>query len=454
MNQQFDEKVTAFLETNKEKMFADMDRILRIDSVRGKPEPGMPVGRAVNEALDTTLALFAAHGMKTRNIDGIVGEAVYGDGEESLGIVFHVDIVPTGKGWTVPPLGLTRQGGMLYGRGVADDKGPGIASLWALLAALDAGAVLNKKVVFIIGGDEESGMSCVKRYLETENAPDVAFTPDADFPAIYYEKTIVRGELRAALPAGSVLTALRGGSRPNVVPDAAEALLAVKPEGTLPAGISLEKAGEGWLLRAEGRAAHASMPGKGDNAIVRLLAALETLLPKDDAALPAVTGLWRICQDSGGSGLGIACADEDGGPLTFNLGVIRTEGNEIIAVYDIRHPSAIDERENIEKRIPEAAEKAGWKASGAVVDKGFCLGRNHPLIRTLMGVYNGICGGDAQPLAIGGGTYARMLPCAAAFGILFEDDPQTIHMADECIPEVSFMKAARIYAHAITELGK
>lgn len=454
MNKQFDEKVTAFLESNKEHMFADVDRMLRIDSVKGEPEPGMAVGPAVNEALDTMLSICAAHGMKTRNLDGIVGEAVYGDGKESLGIIFHVDIVPTGSGWTKPPLALTREGGMLYGRGVADDKGPGVASLWALLAALNAGAVLNKKIVFIVGGNEESGMACIRRYLETEPAPDTAFTPDADFPAIYYEKTIVRGELKAVLPQGSVLKALRGGSRPNVVPDGAEALLAEKPQGALPAGVTLEKMSEGWLLKAAGRAAHASMPEKGDNAIIRLLSALEALLPKGDAALPAVAGLRKLCADNGGRAMGINCADEDGGPLTFNLGVVSTVGRNLVAVYDIRHPASIDEQEHVHQRIPEAAAKMGWEAYGAVVDKGFRLGKDHPLIQTLMRVYNDVCGGDEQPLAIGGGTYARSLPCAAAFGILFEDDPQTIHMADECIPEATFMKAARIYAHAIAELGK
>ena len=454
MDTQFDDKAVSFLESHKDEIFAEVDRLLRIDSVKGEPAEGAPLGAAVNEAIDAMLGICAAHGLKTRNLGGMVGEAAYGDGEESLGIVSHVDIVPTGSGWTKPPLALTREDGMLYGRGIVDDKGPGIAALWALLAALDAGAELKKRIVFIVGGNEESGMSCLERYLETEKAPDAAFTPDAGFPTIYYEKTIVRGALRAALSEGSALKSLRGGTRVNIVPDAAEAVLSAQPAGELPQRVSLEETGEGWLLRAAGTAAHASTPGKGDNANIRLLAALEALLPQGDPALGAVSGLRGLCEASDGSGFGIACSDGDGGPLTFNLGVLRTVGGTVFAEYDIRHPALIDPEENIFVRIPEAAGKAGWEACGALVDPGFRLPKDHPLIRTLTDIYNGVNGSSDEPEAIGGGTYARKLPCATAYGMLFRGDPETAHMADERISEESFLKAARIYAHAIAELCK
>lgn len=454
MDKQFDEKVTAFLETNKEKIYADVDRMLRFDSVKGDPAEGAPLGKAINDALNAMLGICAAHGLKTRNIDGIVGEAVYGEGAESLGIVSHVDIVPTGSGWTKPPLMLTREGGMLYGRGVVDNKGPGVAALWALLAALNAGVVPRKKIIFLFGGDEERGMSDLMRYLETEKAPDVAFTPDAGFPAIYCEKTIVHGSLTASLPQGSVLKDIRGGTRVNVVPNEAEAVLSRMPTGPLAEGISLKETGEGWVVKAAGTAAHASTPEKGDNAIIKLLGALATLLPQGDPALSAVYGLFECCKATDGSGLGIECSDAESGPLTFNLGVIRMENGTILGDYDIRHPSLVDPEENVFMRLPEAAARVGLEARDAFVDMGFCLPKDHALIKTLMDVYNEVNESGEPPLAMGGGTYARKLPCAAAYGMLFEGDPETAHMADERVPEASFMKAARIFAHAIAELGR
>jgi succinyl-diaminopimelate desuccinylase len=454
MDKQFDEKVVSFLEKNKDAMFAEVDRLLRIDSAKSAPADGAPYGRGVREAQDAAMELCASHGLRTRNVGGRVGEATYGGGKESLGIVAHVDIVPPGDGWTKPPLALTREGGMLYGRGITDDKGPGIAALWALLAALDAGALLNKRVVFLFGGDEESGMGDLEHYLATEEAPDVAFTPDAGFPAIYCEKTIVRGTLAAALPEGGTLKSMRGGTRVNVVPGEAEAVLSRKPCGPLPEGVALAETGEGWVLKAHGKSAHASTPEKGDNAAVKLLGALKGLLPEGDPALPVVSGLHALFAASDGSGMGIACADGESGPLTLNLGVLRTEGGALYADYDIRHPSLIDPDENIHRRLPEAAARAGLRAPRADVDRGFCLPKDHALVATLMRIYNEINESSDLPEAIGGGTYARKLPCAAAYGVYFPDDAETAHMADERISEEHFLKAARIYAHAIAELGK
>ena len=43
------------------------------------------------------------------------------------------------------------KGDKLYGRGIADDKGPAMAALYALKLVLDAGYRLNKKSAFILG---------------------------------------------------------------------------------------------------------------------------------------------------------------------------------------------------------------------------------------------------------------------------------------------------------------
>lgn len=454
MNKQLDKRITAFLNENQGRIFADVDRVLRYDSVTGEAVEGAPFGTAIKGALDEMLAICAAHGLKTRNIDGMIGEAVWGEGEQSIGIITHMDIVPVGGGWTKPPLQLTVENGMMFGRGVIDDKGPAVASLWALLAALEAGAVLNKRIVLLFGGDEESGMRCTRRYLETEKAPDMSFSPDGGFPAIFCEKTLCSGMLSAALPAGSALLDITGGTRTNVVPGEATALLAADPEGPLPDGVTIEKSNNGWLIRAAGTPAHASMPEKGDNAIVKLLGALAGLLPEGDPARHAAEALHRLCAASDGSGFGIACADDVSGALTFNLGVISLAGGTIEARFDVRHPVYADANRNMLELLPAAAKALGIQASDIAVRPGFALLKDHPLVRTLMGVYNEINGTNDEPLAIGGGTYARMLPNAMAYGMAFETDPETAHMADERISVESFMKATRIFANAIAELAK
>ena len=113
-----------------------------------------------------------------------------GEGEEILGILCHVDVVPAGSNWTYGPFEGTVTDGKLFGRGAIDDKGPTIAAWHAMKMVKDSGIPLNKRVRLIIGTDEESGFRCVKRYFEKEEMPTIGFAPDADFPIINAEKGI------------------------------------------------------------------------------------------------------------------------------------------------------------------------------------------------------------------------------------------------------------------------
>ena len=98
----------------------DIARLVAIPSVsRGVPEDGMPLGREVHNAL--TCALDMAKGLgfdNARSLDGYCGVVDYGEGEEQLLIMTHLDVVPAGAGWTGDPFTLRRENGRLIGRGV------------------------------------------------------------------------------------------------------------------------------------------------------------------------------------------------------------------------------------------------------------------------------------------------------------------------------------------------
>lgn len=63
-------------------------------------------------------------------------------------------------------------------------------------------------------------------------------------------------------------------------------------------------------------------------------------------------------------------------------------------------------------------------------------------------------GERAEPIAIGGGTYARALECGAGFGPQLCGEPVTIHQKDEyiSIPHVTFL--LNLYRRAVEELTK
>ena len=80
--------------------------------------------------------------------------------------------------------------GKIFGRGAIDDKGPVVSSLYAMKAVMD-NYKLNKRVRLILGLNEENDWKCIEHYKKVEELPTVGFSPDADFPCIYAEKSIL-----------------------------------------------------------------------------------------------------------------------------------------------------------------------------------------------------------------------------------------------------------------------
>ena len=65
----------------------------------------------------------------------------------------HLDVVPEGDGWSVPPFSLTQRAGRLYGRGACDMKGGIAAMMAAAVSACREGRARPFQLVFVV--DEE-----------------------------------------------------------------------------------------------------------------------------------------------------------------------------------------------------------------------------------------------------------------------------------------------------------
>ena len=133
-----------------------------------------------------------------------MGWAEWGQGDETIGILVHLDVVPEGRGWTYPPYGAEIHNGKIFGRGAFDDKGPAMAALFALKTLKDAEIQFSRKVRVIFGTDEESGMEDIEYYLKHAEMPDMSFSPDAEYPIINGEKGILT--FKIAKNFGSIKT--------------------------------------------------------------------------------------------------------------------------------------------------------------------------------------------------------------------------------------------------------
>lgn len=425
-------------------MYASLKGLININSVEGEPQENAPFGIGPKMALEYSLSLAESLGFKVKNIDNYVGWAEIGEGE-LFGILAHVDTVPLLDGWKADPLSCDIVDGEIIGRGVVDDKGPFILSLYAVKSLLDEGKLPNKRIRFIIGANEESGWACMDRYLLTEDIPSLAISPDGDFPVINCEKAVAHLEM--ALPCPEYILEIDAGDRVNMVPDKAYAKFScisdVAITYALHYGVKLKMDGEDWIATAEGRSAHGSTPWLGDNALLKIL---NTVASIDDELnnLAVSLGAWD------GSKCNLGLSDEASGSLSMNVGYAKKKDDKLLIGLDIRFPISFT-HEEIVNRLQEHFPKASFTMEGS--HPALYFEENDPFVQTLLNAYKEVTGQtDARPMTIGGATYARALPRALAFGPCFPDKDNLCHHVNERMSVKDFMDTFNIYRIALDKL--
>ncbi|MCF2683550.1 dipeptidase PepV [Faecalicatena contorta] len=450
------EKLNEKILEMREEMFESIKESVAICSVKGEPEPDAPYGREVKRALDYTLALGEKMGFKTGNVDNRVGWIEYGEGEEMVGVLGHMDVVPLGEGWNYDPLGCEIHDGKMYGRGVQDDKGPTIGAIYAMKAIRDLGLPLDRRIRVMFGCDEESGSSCVEHYIKVGGElPTIGFTPDAQFPAIFCEKGqsfwFVTRKMEEK-PEIKVLS-IEGGEVPNAVIQkctlVAEGELAVAEKDY----ITVKKEDGKTIVTAEGVSAHGSTPELGKNAAIRLFDALKENHFGGDLQNCIDFLMEKIGWETNGETMGIRFEDEETGNTTVNIGVIRYDGDEFYAALDIRYPKNTTE-EFVVATVTEAIEKYGMRVK-TDLHKLLYVPKDSELVQKLTKVYREQTGDvEAEPIAIGGGTYAKSFDNMVAFGPIFPGEEEVIHAPNEYAVMDNLVRSIQITAAAMYELAQ
>ncbi len=421
---------------NKNLLIEDVLQVVKYESVKGQPLEGMPEGEKVNEVLEHVLTLGEQRGFKTKNLGGHAGYIEYGEGKDYVAVLGHLDVVPVGEGWTKSPHGEI-SGDRIYGRGTMDDKGPMMAAFHGLMAIKEENLKLNHRIRLIFGTSEETGGDDIRNYLKTEDQPVSGFTPDAEFPAIHAEMGIL--VIKISKEVSKTLLALEGGQAVNMVPDYAYATFMEN---------GVEK-----TLRMTGVSAHGSTPIKGKNAISMLLHQLveEKALESIKDTLSVLD--YNLTRDLDGKNLGVDFEDDPSGKLVLNLGKIKLENGKLDTYINIRYPVTI-KKEQVTGQIEKTFQAQGFVVETMGHDGPLYYEKNDPMIRKLMAVYAHETGDQSEPLAIGGGTYAKMMKNIVAFGPQLPGREETIHQLDEYILIEDLLTCAKIYAHAMAELAK
>ena len=462
------ERIEAWFTKDREASLIDgVCRLARIDSTLSDPRPGQPFGPGPAAALAEFLDLSAAWGLPGQDLEGYVGTVDLNDRPDALHILGHLDVVPAGEGWTVTePFVPKLENGLLYGRGVSDDKGPMAAALLAMQCVKELGVPLSKNVKLILGTDEETGMRDVEWYYGNRPYAPHTLSPDADFPIIniekgHYQPTFgASWEKETALPR---VTAVTGGPRVNMVPPKASAtVLGLDPETIrqratelgleAPVSFSVSSIEGGAEILCAGQNAHGSTPEEGCNAQTALLTLLAALPLADLPSTRAIRALNRLFPhgDHLGKALGIAQADELSGALSLAFTILTLDERGFQARFDSRTPLCGTD-ENIRLVTERAMEAAGFTISGQI-DPPHHVPAEDPFIKTLARAYETWTGQKGQCIAIGGGTYVHGIPGGVAFGPLMPGFQSNLHGPDERIAVADLLVTAKIYAQVILEL--
>ncbi|MBU5301383.1 dipeptidase PepV [Clostridium sporogenes] len=462
-------EINKIIEELKDDLIDSTAELIKIKSIEGEAKEGKPYGEGVANALEKALEISEKLGFKTVNVDGYVGYAEYGEGDEYVGVLGHLDLVPEGDGWKYPPYAAEIHDGKMYGRGTTDDKGPIMAALYGLKAIKEAKLPLSKKVRILFGTNEETGSNEIEHYLAKEKPPVLGFTPDAEYPIIYAEKGITIFDVVKKLEIKSdkaiKLKYIKGGEASNMVPDYCEAGIECPDTDMIIKSVEYCANRNGIELVAEekdglvvvksfGLSAHGSTPEIGKNAIMQMFKFLAELPLGHCDELQFIRFFNNnVGNETDGKSFGVDLEDEPSGKLSFNVGTISMENNEIKMSLNLRYPVTY-KAEDLMEKFNKKIEGTGIKIENFQDQKPLYFDDKHPLIKSLQKVYKEQTGKEPELLAIGGGTYAKEMPNMVAFGPLFPGEPDVIHKKDEYIELENLMLNAKIYGHAIYELAK
>ncbi len=463
MEQALRDRLREYFLSKREEMRETLFSLIRIPSVAASPSEGKPYGEEVARALSHTASLFRERGFAaTLDPEGRYLTVRFGEGERTIGLFAHADVVPGGEGWLLTsPFEPVEQEGLWVGRGAEDDKSAIVAALYLFSAIRDLEIPLRASLLLVVGGAEETGMDDIEAFAVREPMPDVSLVPDNEYPVVVGEKG--RGVLRLISPP--ILTDIlefRGGVAENIVLSSLTVLLVGKEDiyhelrekacGREDLRLSLE--GERIRLDVFGTAAHAANAAGAVNAArtaAELLQGCHTLSADDRQVMASAS---FFLSDYYGKTLGIACEDPLFGPLTLSCGMAAVDGiGRLHMKLDARLPLACD-LAAMEAQLTELAEEDEFEFFFESVVPAFDHG-DGPEAKALLEAFREATEGkDAGKAKRSGGlTYAHHLKNAYSIGIEYRKEgvslplPQghgSAHEADEAITVEGFLRGLEI----------
>ncbi len=432
--------IDKYIENNISLIIEDLTKLVAFESITNEEENvkkalRFVIGRAKEMGLDAYTVL-----------DEQVGVVEMGEGQETLGILTHVDVVHPGEYnlWKTNPFKLTKIGDNLYGRGTLDDKGMVIANLYAMKAVKESGVKMHKKVQMIIGTKEEGQWTDMEKYIRQYPLPTYGYTPDGEHLICNIEKGIIDLDMAFKLNENDAIIKMKAGNTSNSVPG--NASITFRSE---------------FKFSVLGKSVHSCNPARGENAIFILADELEkklgTISEKySKLGIKLIIEIRNAFKDIYGKKLGLYKEDlhyqgEYVGRITLSPTIMTIENGVAKLHVNIRFPYG-EEPDEIVSRINQFAKENGGSLTAVDTKPAVFVSKDRPFLKKFVEAYEDVTGESHEFALAFGGSYAKALPNTVSWGPIFPGEQDTCHEENEYISVECLKRNAQIFGEAMYKI--
>ncbi len=473
-------EIRKWIQNKMPDMVEDLKRICRIPSVAQVKEAEVqPYGQACKDVLEEMLLLGQENGFHTHNYDDYVGRITYaGKSEKNIGIWAHLDVVAEGSDWDYSPFDPIVKDGYFIARGCQDNKSSAIIALYALKYLKEHNIHPQHTMEIYLGTCEEQGMYDIDYFLEHYQAPALSLVPDSGFPVCLGERGSFNGELTCNQPCSLEGLEISCDCDLYTIPDKVSMSFPFTEE--LWEKCKREKKDSGtdngvgvWaeridndnkiVITAKGISTQASNPLKGKNALSMLAVYVCERELFGAAEQSTFAFIREINKDYQGTALKVHCEDELSGPINLVATRLRLNEGHFVIDFISKYPITKNDFPFVESAT-KATEEKGFTLKTTRFSKANYFNPNRPEVQILTQVSNEVLEREDAPFVMSGGTYARKLPNAFAFGTgmplpprpaeIFRPGHGDYHQPDESISLERMSKGLEIYIKGLLQIDR
>ena len=459
----YNTRIKELIASYQEQFLSDLARLVEVPSVSRSDlaKDQAPFGEEVKKAFGVYADICHKLGYETVDCEGYAIYAQTGASDEYVASIGHLDVVDAGdkKLWDSEPYSVRRDGDMLYGRGVNDDKGPLLASLYALKIVQDLGLELKHDVRIIAGGAEETTWECMNYYFKHHKQPIMGFSPDGNFPIVNGEKGIFCYNYHFPKKTDGEKNLVTNIECPHGINYLCDELIVdianVDPQNIkdiVKSATELTFDGNNVHIVYRGKVALSRNPQRGENAMWKLASDFKEFKFAQAGFndLIALINKYYVGHFYG-EGAGIYHEDDNMGKTSVCPMVIIENNEGYDLKIDYRYVNGVD-IEVVEKHLRESGLEFNATMDVYRTKRMLYVNENSKLINSLKSAYETVTGEKAEVFTKGGASYARVMDNGVAFGATFDGEEPGCHMPNEHISIKSLMKALEIYVYAFIEL--